>query len=97
VPAQVAALPERAGQLVRNLGQRIAEEAAKKKPKSKTGEKEPGKTTPPKPPREVRRIRATDVAFVTRVSTPQEWEQFSKKLDLRVRHLLDEGYDVELG
>jgi len=97
VPAQVAAFPDRARQLVRNLGQRIADEAAKKKPKPKTGEKEGGKTPPPKPPREVRRIRATDVASVTRVSTPQEWEQLNKKLDERVRKFLTDGFDVELG
>jgi len=52
---------------------------------------------PPTPPREVRPVRATDVASATRVSTAQEWEQLSRKLDQRVRQLLDEGYDVELG
>jgi hypothetical protein len=97
VPAQVAAFPERSDQLVRNLGQRIAEEVAKKKPKPKTGEKEGGKTPPPKPHREVRLVRATDVASVTRVSTPLEWEQLNKKLDERVRKLLTDGFDVELG
>jgi len=98
LPAQVAAFPDRARQLVRNLGQRIAEEVAKKqRPKPKTGEKERGKTPPTPPPREVRPVRATDVASVTRVSTDQEWEQLNKKLDQRVRQLLAEGFDVELG
>jgi hypothetical protein len=96
VPAQMAGFPDRARQLVRNLGQRIAEEVAKKKPKPKMGETEGGKTAPPKPPREVRLVRATDVASVTRVSTPQDWEQLNKKLDERVRKLLTDGFDVEL-
>ena len=98
MPAQVAAFPDRARQLVRNLGQRIAEEVAKKqraehKPDGKSG----GKTPPAPPPRQVRFVRATEVASVTRVSTEEEWEQFSKKLDQRVRQLLAEGYDVEMG
>lgn len=95
VPAQVAAFPDRARQLVRNLGQGIAEEVAKKQRAEQR--KERGKTPPPPPPREVRPVRATDVASVTRVSTDQEWEQLSKKLDQRVRQLLAEGFDVELG
>jgi hypothetical protein len=47
--------------------------------------------------RQVRFVRATEVASVTRVSTEQKWEQLNKKLDNRVRQLLDEVYDVELG
>ena len=98
MPAQVAAFPDRTRQLVRNLGQRIAEEVAKKqraehRPDGKSGSKTP--STPP--PRQVRFIRATEVASVTRVSTKQEWEQLNTKLDQRVRELLGEGYDVELG
>ena len=97
VPSQVAAFPDRARQLVRNLGQRIAEEVAKKqraerKPDGKSG----SKTPPALPPRQVRVVRATEVASVTRVSTKEEWEQLNKKLDQRVRQLLDDGYDVEL-
>jgi hypothetical protein len=34
---------------------------------------------------------------VTRVSTPREWDELNKKLDLHVRRLLKDGYDVELG
>ena len=98
MPAQVAAFPDRARQLVRNLGQRIAEEVAKKeraehKPDGKSG----SKTPPTPPPRQVRFVRATEVASVTRVSTEQEWEQLNKKLDQRVRQLLAEGFDVEIG
>ena len=89
---------EKRSQLVRNLGQRIAEEAAKKqRAEQKPPGKERGKTPPPPPPRQVRPVRATDVASITRVSNTQEWEQLSKKLDQHVRKLLEEGYDVELG
>src|SRR5262249_5765227 len=90
VPAQVAAFPGRARQVVRNLGQRIAEEAAKKqRAEHEAAGKSAGKTTPS--PRPVRFLRATEVASVTRVSTKEEWEQLEKKLDQRVRQLLDEG------
>ncbi len=97
MPAQVAAFPDRARQAVRNLGQRIAEEVAKKRrAEHKADGKSLGKTTPALPPRQVRFVRATEVASVTRVSTEQEWEQLSKKLDQRVRQLLADGYVVEI-
>lgn len=96
VPAQVAAFPGRARELVRNLGRQIAEEAARKQRAQQPADgKDTGK--PPTPPRQVRIVRPTEVASVTRVSTEQEWDQFNKKLDQRVRQLLAEGYDVELG
>lgn len=98
LPAQVAAFPDRARQLVRQLGQRIAEEAARKqRAEQKESGQGGGKTPPPKPPRQVRFVRATEVASVTRVSTEQEWEQLNTKLDEHVRKLLADGYDVELG
>jgi hypothetical protein len=97
MPAQVAAFPDRARQLVRNLGQRVADEVAKKqhadqKPDGKTT----GKTPLKPPPRQVRFVRANEVASVTRVSNEQEWEQLKNKLDARVKELLRD-YDVELG
>jgi hypothetical protein len=98
MPAQVAALSDRARQLVRDLGQRIAEEVVRKqRADQKAAGKEGGKTPLPTPPRLVRVVRATEVASVTRVSTTQEWEQLNKKLDARVRQILAEGDDVELG
>jgi hypothetical protein len=39
----------------------------------------------------------TERASVTRVSTTEALEQLSKKPDERVRQLLDEGYDADLG
>ena len=95
LPATVAGFPDRARQLVRQLGQRIAEEAAKKQ-KVPVGGNGPGGNGP-KPPKEVRVLRPTEIATITRVTNEQEWEQLSNKLDQRVRQLLDDGYDVELG
>jgi hypothetical protein len=98
MPSQVAAFPDRARQLVRNLGQRITEEVAKnERAAQRLGGKEGGKTPPPKAPREFRVVKATEVASITRVSTTREWDELNKKLDARVRQVLAEGYDVELG
>ena len=97
LPSQVAAFPERANNLVRSLGQRIAEEVAKKQRADQKQSGQPtGKTTPP-PARKVRTVRATEVATVTRVTSEQEWEQLKAKLDHHVLQLLSEGFDVELG
>lgn len=97
LPSSVAAFPERARSLVRNLGQRIASEVAKKQQPAPPGSGQ-GAGTPPTPPptRKVRVIRISEVATVTRVSSEKEWEQLSSKLDQQVRKLLDEGFDVEL-
>jgi hypothetical protein len=89
LPVRVAAFPDRAGQLIRALGVRIAEEIKKKE---NAGKPAPAAT----PKRLVRQVRASDVATVTRVTTAAEWEALRGKLDQRVRHLLKEGFDVEL-
>jgi hypothetical protein len=98
MPSQVAAFPERARQLVRQLGQRIGEEVAKREraEKKKNGDGT-SKTTTDSPKRVVRVLLPSDVATMTRVSSVPEWEQLSKKLDEKVRALLVEGVDVELG
>lgn len=97
LPSQVAAFPERARGLVRNLGQRIADEVARKlKEQQKKDGKDGGKTTPPPASRQVRMVRATEVATITRVSSETEWDQLKAKLDQRVRQLLADGFDVEL-
>ena len=59
------------------------------------GRREAGHSALPQP-RQVRFVRATEVASVTRVSTEQEWVRLNAKLDQRVRQLLAEGFDVEL-
>jgi hypothetical protein len=99
LPSQVASFPERSRGLVRNLGQRIADEVARKQKEhqKKNGKGDGSKTSPPSPARHVRMVRATEVATITRVSSETEWDQLKAKLDQRVRQLLADGFDVELG
>ena len=94
LPTQVAALPDRAAQTVRQLGLRIADEVKKK---AAAEAKRAGRTIETKPVRQTRPVRASDVATVTVVSTALQWETLRDKLDKRVRELLAEGYDVEVG
>jgi len=93
LPSQVAALPDRAAQAVRHLGQRLADEV-RKKAKAETAKA--GEQDEPKPARQSRPVRVSDVATVTRVSTEAEWDVLRDKLDKRVRQLLKEGYDVDV-
>lgn len=80
------------------LGQRIASEVAKMQQPTPPGSGKGGAgIPPPQPTRKVRVIRITEVATVTKVSSEQEWEQLSSKLDQQVRKLLTDGFDVELG
>ena len=89
-PARVAALPLRARRLVDELGAALCEEVEKQAPKPREKTEEP-----PKPVREIRRVRFSDVATVRRVGTEAEWEGLQKKLDERVRTLLRD-FEVEL-
>ena len=93
LPSQVAALPDRAAQAVRQLGQRLAAEVRKK---AEAEAKKSGKDVEPKPARQIRPVRISDVVTVTRVSTEAEWDILRDKLDKRVRQLLKEGYDVDV-
>jgi hypothetical protein len=97
-PSQVAAFPERARGLVSSLGPQITDAVVRKqREQQKQAGGTGGKTTPPQPDRKVRKVRPGDVATVTRVTSEVEWEQFKTKLDQRVRQLLAEGFDVEIG
>jgi hypothetical protein len=89
-PVRVAALPSRARRLVDELGTTLRKEVEKRAPKPPGGAGEP-----PKPVREMRRVRFSDVATVRRVRTEAEWEELQKKLDERVRILLRD-FEVEL-
>ncbi len=97
LPSSVTAFPERASTLVRNLGQRIASELAKKQKPAPSGAGQASPPTPPPPTRKMRFVRASEVATLTQVSTVEEWERLSSKLDRRVRQLLSEDFDEELG
>jgi hypothetical protein len=89
-PVRVAALPSRARRRVGELGAALRKEVEKQAPKAPGGSGEP-----PKPVRETRRVRFSDVATVRRVRTEAEWEELQKKLDERVRTLLRD-FEVEL-
>ncbi len=93
MPSQVAALDDHARRLVRELGQRIAREAARKRPVEVPGDGD----GVPAAERPVRYLQPGDVASITRVTNAVEWDELSRKLDQRVRQLLDEGFEVELG
>lgn len=94
LPVQVATLPERAAQLVRQLGQRIAEVATKKE---QADTKQGRNGGAPRTERQVRQLRPGEVVATTRIRTETEWEALRDKLDQRVRQLLAEGFEVELG
>ncbi len=98
VPSQVAAFPDRARALVRDLGNAIADAVRKhQQQQKKESDKKDGKTdVPPPPAREVKRLRTSDVSTVTKVASVEEWESLRDKLDQRVRDLL-KNYDVEIG
>jgi len=102
-PVAVSNLPARAAEAVRQLGVRIQREVAKKAvpPPSAGGEpSEPPRAdeSRPKPTAKlVRKLRLQDVALVTVVHDIKEWDTFRDKLDERVRKLIRDGYDVDLG
>jgi hypothetical protein len=102
-PVAVSNLPARAAEAVRQLGVRIQREIAKKAvlPPSAGGEpSEPPRAdeSRPKPTAKlVRKLRLQDVALVTVVHHIKERDTFRDKLDERVRKLIRDGYDVDLG
>jgi hypothetical protein len=89
-PARVAALPERARRLVYELGTAVQREVAKHVPQPNAGEPQPP------PPRELQRLRFSDVTMVRRIRTEPEWEAVITKLDEQVRNLLKNNVEVEL-
>jgi hypothetical protein len=109
-PVTVANLPSRAAEAVRALGLGIQREITKKaaqrpaKPTDGATQEAPppdtGGAEPPHKPdpvRQARKVRPQDVAFVTVVHDLKEWDALRDKLDERVRELIRQGYDVDLG
>jgi hypothetical protein len=86
--ARVAALPERAARLVRELACAIEAEREKRQPKAPEGEKAR------KP---VKRVRVAEVASTVRIETEAQWNLVRDRLDETVRKELAAGNDVELG
>lgn len=100
LPSQVSAFPGRAAKLVRDLGERIGAEVRRKNDVKSNGDDKGADDKddePTQPPRKYQRLRPTDIATVTRVGSIKDWELFRDKLDKRVRQLIDDGFDVELG
>ena len=83
LPARAAALPDQAAQTIRWLGVALQRKAAELKP------------DPTPKLRPVQRLRISDVATVTRVTTVDDWQTLQSKLDAQVRALLADGKDVE--
>lgn len=90
-PVRILAHTMNAQELVRNVGQQILNEAQSNIAPTSTG------NGTPTPSGKLHRVRPTDVATVTRVSNVEQWEALQKRIDKRVRQLLNDGYEVELG
>ncbi len=88
-PARVAALPQRARQLVGDLGAAIQRELEKVKPSATAAPNGQG------PRREVKHLRLLDLITVRLIRSESEWETLAKKIDEQVRQLLRD-YAVEL-
>jgi len=84
-PARVAALPQRAERLRRELAILIEQERTKRTAKGK-GEK-------PKP---VKRIRMAEIASTVPIQNEQQWADVRDRLDQSVRKELADGNQVEL-
>jgi hypothetical protein len=95
VPSHVAALPQKVAQVLRAVARLIvaAEEQKQTIPIGTGGDGPP----PAPPPRPIRRLLVREVATVTTVRSEEEWDALKARLDARVRRLLKDGSDVELG
>ncbi len=83
----VAALPERARRLVRQLGETIEAEYLKLVQKPAPG------GAKPKP---VRRIRIAEVAATSRIQNEAQWNLLRDRLDETVKAALADGNEVEI-
>jgi hypothetical protein len=93
LPAQVAALPERADAAIRSMGTRITQAIAAKPPSPQPVEQIRDNSGQ----RQRRHVRASEVASDTLVRNVAEWETLRDRLGQHICALLAEGYDVELG
>lgn len=84
VPAKTAALSGQAEAAIRRLGEKLSDVSYQQ-------------SAQPDSQHPIHRLRAGEVATVTKIRTIEEWETIRDRLDARVRKLLEDGYDVELG
>lgn len=108
-PVTVSSMPSRAAEAVRQLGISIQGEIAKRTasaptvspsggqqpPTAETASSRPESTS--QPVKQVRKVKPQDVALVTVIHDVKEWDALRDKLDERVRELIRQGYDVDLG
>ncbi len=108
LPSRAAEEVRRLGERIQR---EIAKKAVPPTPLPPAGGIEPqppsGEPPPPQPPtgagpqprasKPVRRLRVQDVAFVTVVHDVKDWDHLRDRLDERVRELIRQGYDVDLG
>lgn len=86
--ARVAALPERAGQLILELNNAIRRELEKRMKKDViTG-------VPPKP---LKRVNLADIATSARIQNEVQWNMIRDRLDEKVKKALKDGNEVEIG
>lgn len=84
-----AALPERARQLIRQMGEAIQAERQKREERPPPD----GEVQVPKP---VRRIRMADVATTARIQNEAQWNLLRDRLDETVKTALADGNEVEI-
>jgi hypothetical protein len=92
--ARVAALPDRAGRLVRELGIAIQSERDKLVPPPDNTQPHDPPTQPAKP---VKQIRVAEVASFMRIRSEDQWNQIRDRLDETVKRELTNGNEVEIG
>jgi hypothetical protein len=100
--APASGLVDKAHRLGRELDAALAAAAAARTPTVKpvvVYDKPPGDSPRPAPPRErtIRKLHVADVTIGTVIRDEATWDTMSKKLDERVRKLLADGFDVEIG
>ncbi len=96
LPVQLAALQQKVTQAIQAVGKLILREENRCKVVVVPGDGD-GPLPEPTPQRPVRRLRVSDVATVTTVRSEEEWDTLKARLDERVRRLLKDGSDVDLG
>ena len=89
-PVRVAALPERASRLVRELADAIRAEVERRAKKDGGDKDKP-------PPKRVTRIRVADVATSVRIQNEAQWNLVRDRLDQTVKRELAGGNEVEIG
>lgn len=107
-PAQAASLPQRAEQVIRELGRLLLAAASEQEkpganptasalsPAGTSAAATAARKKPAKARPPVQKVRFSDVALVTRFRSVEDWEKYVAVLDRHVRQLLSDGKEIEL-